>query len=128
MVITRHGEITFKHFTDNPSWAAAAGYDFNFVDCISASAHCTFNISSHLTDDLRDLPNTEVRDLPAFIVKMVIGLLLLSAMTFGYPIFAVAIFIRCKIMKRKYKDDFSETVSHNLSTWVSQVYKRGING
>lgn len=124
MVITRYGEITFTHFMDNPSWAAAAGYDFNFIDCISASVHCTFNIGSNMKDDLLELPDTEVRDLPAFMVKLLIGLFLLWAMLFCYPIFAIAIFIRCKSMRKKYKDDFNETVSHNLRTWAARVYRR----
>lgn len=124
MVTTRYGEITFNHFMDNPSWAAAAGYDFNFIDCISASAQCTFNIGSNLKDDILDLPDTEVRDLPAFIIKMTIGLFLLAAMVFCYPIFAIAIHIRCKSMRKKYKDDFSEIVSHNLRVWARQVYRR----
>lgn len=124
MVTTRYGEITFKHFMDKPSWAAAAGYDFNFIDCISASAQWPFNIGSSLRDDILGIPDAEVRDLPAFMVKLVIGLFILATMVFCYPIFAIAIYIKCKNMRKKYKDDFSEIVSHNLRAWAIQVYRR----
>ncbi len=127
MVITRYGEITFNHFMDNPSWAAAAGYDFNFIDCISASAQCVFNIGGNLANEILDIPDAEVRELPAFMIKMLLGSLILAVMVFCYPIFAIAIYFRCKSMTRKYKDDYSEIVSHNLRFWQQRVYRRSMN-
>jgi hypothetical protein len=127
MIISRYGEITFKHFQDNPAWAAAAGYDFNFIDCISASAQCTSNIANNLLDEVVEFPDAEVRYVPVFIIKLSIGSLLLFAMMFAYPIFAVFVFFRCKAMRRKYKDDYSDIVRHNLSTWARNVYRRSIN-
>ncbi len=124
MIFSRYGEITFRHFQDNPAWAAAAGYDFNFIDCVAASAQCTANIAQNLLQEIIELPDTEVRYVPVFIIKITAGLLLLFSMIFAYPLFAVAIFYRCKSMKRKYKDDYSATVNQNLRTWANHVYRR----
>ncbi|MGR7336754.1 hypothetical protein ACU6ZE_10675 [Klebsiella aerogenes] len=126
MIFSRYGEITFRHFQDNPAWAAAAGYDFNFIDCVSASAQCTSNIAKNLLDEIAEFPNAEVRYIPVFIIKLSVGSLLLFTMIFAYPLFALAIFFRCKSMKRKYKNNYSDIVARNLSTWASRVYLRGL--
>ncbi|MCK6919661.1 hypothetical protein L8Q54_15445 [Enterobacter kobei] len=126
MIFSRYGEITFRHFQDNPAWAAAAGYDFNFIDCVSASAQCTSNIASNLLDEIAEFPDAEVRYIPVFIIKLSVGSLLLFAMIFAYPLFALVIFFRCKSMKRKYKDDYSDIVDHNLRTWAHHVYRRSL--
>lgn len=126
MIFSRYGEITFSHFQDNPAWAAAAGYDFNFIDCVSASAQCTSNIAKNLLDEIAEFPNAEVRYIPVFIIKLSVGSLLLFTMIFAYPLFALAIFFRCKSMKRKYKNNYSDIVARNLSTWASRVYLRGL--
>lgn len=126
MIFSRYGEITFRHFQDNPAWAAAAGYDFNFIDCVSASAQCTANIARNLLDEIAEFPDAEVRYAPIFIIKVFVGSLMLFVMMFAYPLFAVAIFFRCKSVKRKYRDDYSDTVNHNLRTWASRVYSRSV--
>lgn len=126
MIFSRYGEITFRHFQDNPAWAAAAGYDFNFIDCIAASAQCTSNIARRLLDEIAEFPDAEVRYVPFFIIKLSLSSLLLFAMIFSYPIFAVFVFFRCKAMKHKYKDDYSDIVDHNLRTWAYQVYIRSL--
>ncbi|MEL3300573.1 hypothetical protein R9R02_01410, partial [Escherichia coli] len=53
MVISRYGQITFKHFQDNPTWAAAAGYDFNYFDCLSVACIATTNVANNIIDELK---------------------------------------------------------------------------
>lgn len=43
------GMLMFEHFCDRPTWAAAAGYEFNIINCLSYSA-VTVDMS-----DIKDL-------------------------------------------------------------------------
>lgn len=52
--------MTLKHFLDRPLWAAAAGYDFNYMDCMSYTANAYDHSFSLLLNSLRILPQTEV--------------------------------------------------------------------
>nr|WP_244426770.1 hypothetical protein [Escherichia coli] len=55
--------MTLKHFLDRPLWAAAAGYDFNYMDCMSYTANAYDHSFSLLFNSLRILPETEVGEL-----------------------------------------------------------------
>jgi len=124
MVISRYGQITFRHFQDNPYWASAAGYDFNFIDCLSVSAQVVANISHHLFDDIASLPDTEVRELPVFFIKFTFAVLMISLMLSGYPIFAVVIYFRCLSGRKKYSGEHNDTVSNNMRVWIKQCDRR----
>jgi hypothetical protein len=124
MIISRYGPITLRHFLDNPYWAAAAGYDFNYFDCLSASTQVMSNVADNAWDEVVELPDTEVRDLPAFTIKVTVAALLLALLTFTYPILALAIHIRCKSGKEKYKGPHNSTVTNNMNGWIRQCDRK----
>lgn len=118
MIISRYGPITFRHFQDNPYWAAAAGYDFNYFDCLSASTQVMSNVASGAWDEVVALPDTEVRYLPAFTIKVTMATILLAILTFSYPILALVIHMRCKTGREKYKGPHNSTVTNNMNVWL----------
>lgn len=124
MIISRYGPITFRHFQDNPYWAAAAGYDFNYFDCLSVSAQVIFNIAHNTWDEFVELPDTEVRWLPLFTIRIALSILMMAMLTFTYPIFAIAIHIRCRAGRKKYKGSHSNTVTNNMNIWIRQCERR----
>jgi len=112
--------LTLRHFLDNPTWCAAAGYKFNYFDCMSHAAGlygCVFLAFSNVT---RDFLSTEIREIPA----MVAVLLLAVAGVVVYPLtfWAVAIWtwIRCKQHRRKYHlgSGMTEIARGNIDAWL----------
>lgn len=66
--------LTLKHFLNRPTWAAAAGYDFNYLDCMAFTADKYDAVFSALADVCYELPSTEVRDLPLMLVVLIAAL------------------------------------------------------
>ncbi|TDN54931.1 hypothetical protein EC843_101990 [Buttiauxella sp. JUb87] len=124
MIISRYGPITFRHFQDNPYWAAAAGYDFNYFDCLSASTQVMSNVADNAWDEVVALPDTEVRDLPAFTIKVTVASILLAILTFTYPILALVIHMRCKTGREKYKGPHNSTITNNMNSWIRQCERK----
>ena len=105
MVISRYGQITFKHFQDNPTWAAAAGYDFNYFDCLSVADY-------------------QVRDLPAFFVKVSVATALLFILLFAYPLLAVFVYVRCKHSQKEYSGEHTDITSQNMRVWLRRCQEK----
>ncbi len=66
--------MTFKHFLDRPLWAAAAGYDFNYMDCMSYAANAYDHSFILLLNSLKILPETEVGELHLWMFGFIVSL------------------------------------------------------
>lgn len=124
MIISRYGPITFRHFQDNPYWAAAAGYDFNYFDCLSVSIDGLFGSASCAIDELKYLPETEVRELHGFLIKFSLHALVAALLVFLYPLLAIAIHIRCTNGRKKYSEEHEDTVKMNMKRWIYQCDRK----
>lgn len=115
--------LTFKHFMDRPSWAAAAGYDFNIIDCMSYAANWP-NVASGCWELVADIPNIELRDawwaLPLTLLVFVIAIF--------YPlyfwVFGFAVWVKCHSHRRKYRYIKSERVRINLRNWLEDFDRK----
>lgn len=108
--------LTFKHFMDRPSWAAAAGYDFNIIDCLSYSAKrfgCT-----DVMDLLEDTGDIELRQVIWKLPVNILAMCILIAWPFVFWLQGILIYIRCRIVKKKYGGmNHPERVQINLRNW-----------
>lgn len=124
MVISLYGQITFKHFQDNPTWAAAAGYDFNYFDCLSVACIATTNVANNIIDEFLDFPDYQVRELPAFFVKVSVATALLFILLFAYPLLAVFVYVRCKHSQKKYSGEHTDITSQNMRVWLRRCQEK----
>ncbi|HDL7449381.1 TPA: hypothetical protein PXN62_003033 [Yersinia enterocolitica] len=117
--------LTLKHFLDRPTWAAAAGYDFNIIDCMSYAAARYGDIWSTLCDHILDFPDIEVREAPLSILIMLAGLFGIVVYPFIFWIFGIALNVRCRRDRAKYYGQpQEETVQVNLRNWLNECEKR----
>ena len=99
--------MTLKHFLDRPLWAAAAGYDFNYMDCMSYTANAYDHSFSLLFNSLRILLETEVGELHFWLV-------------------AVVVWFKCKTYRRKYflGDGMTDIAKMNIEKWTKECEKK----
>lgn len=115
--------LTFKHFKDRPTWAAADGYDFNIIDCMSEAAG-RINIWRGIVDVILEVPDFELRvawyRLPISLVAVVITL----AWPLIFWIAGLVLYVQCIINRRKYLNNKSEIVLNNLAVWRRECERR----
>ncbi|CNJ56776.1 hypothetical protein [Yersinia mollaretii] len=117
--------LTLKHFLDRPTWAAAAGYDFNIIDCMSYAAARYGDIWSGLRDHILDFPDIEVREAPISILLMIAGLFGIVGYPFIFWIFGIALNVRCRRDRAKYYGQPQpEIVQVNLRNWLNECEKK----
>lgn len=120
-------ELTFRHFIDRPKWAAAAGYNFNFIDCLSFCATIIepWNGVKECSSAIPDIELREIYLLPVYLAA--IAFCTLWPLIFW--VMAPAVWVKCKSHQKKYKGSKSEIVEKNLAAWKRKVDKReGVNG
>ncbi|EPC06795.1 hypothetical protein HMPREF0864_04803 [Enterobacteriaceae bacterium 9_2_54FAA] len=115
--------LTFKHFKDRPSWAAADGYDFNIIDCMSEAAG-RINIWRGIVDAILEIPDFELREawyrLPISLVAVAIAL----AWPLIFWIVGLDSYVKCIRNRRKYLNTKSEIVLYNLAVWRRECDRR----
>lgn len=115
--------LTFEHFCDRPSWAAAAGYEFNIIDCMSEAAG-RIDIFQGIKEQVRNIPDIELRsvlwELPLTIIA--IPLALIWPLVFWFV--GIASYIKCSRWRRKYLNSDNETVQVNLRNWREDCDRR----
>jgi hypothetical protein len=119
--------LTFKHFLDRPSWAAAAGYDFNFIDCLSHAAR-RFGFVDVLTlmDEFLEI---EIREILWRLPICVIAFLILMAWPLIFWISATSVYVKCRLTKRKYgRGEKPRQVQINLCKWLEDCEWRERRG
>lgn len=112
--------LTLKHFLDKPTWAAAAGYEFNYLDCMAFMADRYSAITSALRDVLCDLPDTTVRDLPLMVLTLIAAASGMVLWPLIFWLVALPLWIRCRQHRRRYHlgADMTEIARRNLDGWL----------
>ncbi|PBI79623.1 hypothetical protein A9993_07675 [Rahnella victoriana] len=110
--------ITFKHFLDRPSWAAAAGYDFNVFDCLSYSAQ-KFGFADVL-DLLEDTGDIELRQAFWKLPVNALAMIVLLSWPLIFWVNGIMVYIKCRLTKRNYAGSKrTERVEINLRNWLA---------
>lgn len=118
--------LTLKHFFDNPTWAAAAGYDFNYLDCMSFAADKYSDVIHSLIDVLKAFPETEVRELPFVLVVLTAAIAGVVVWPLIFWLAAFPLWLRCKQHRRKYHygTEMNDTARNNLALWINRCEKQ----
>lgn len=112
--------VTFRHFLHRPTWAATAGYDFNFIDCM---AYVADSYSEYMkTRDWLFWLDSEIRELPITLLMLFFMLSIALSTPFLYPFYSIVTYINCK---RSKKDEITEIVDTNISVWLRDFDRRG---
>ncbi len=105
--------VTLRHFFDRPAYAAAAGYDFNFFDCMAFTAHkyveCMSSYNWFFWLD------TEIRELPFTAVTLLTMIFIAVTTPFIYPVYGVATYVMCRRAK---KVKHTEIIDRNITGWL----------
>lgn len=118
--------ITFKHFINRPTWAAAAGYDFNFLDCMSFMAIQYDRVFGALLNVCDDFFSTEVREFPLIILVILAAICGVLVWTFIFWIVAVPLWVKCKMMRNKYQfgNSMNDVAKNNIEVWLYRCAKK----
>lgn len=117
--------LTLKHFMDRPTWAAAAGYDFNYLDCMSVTAAFQSQHFSTFVHTLVHFPDVLVIELPVWLLALITSFALAIAWPFIFWLAAIPLWLRCTWMQWKYQDGngMTEIAKGNLAGWIERVDK-----
>ncbi|HHL2824745.1 TPA: hypothetical protein ACQ431_002974 [Citrobacter murliniae] len=118
--------LTFKHFIDRPTWAAAAGYDFNFLDCMSFMAIQYDRVFGALLDVCDDFFSTELRELPLIVLVVLAAISGVIVWPFIFWIVAVPLWVKCKRMRNKYQfgSSMNDIAKNNIEVWLCRCAKK----
>lgn len=116
--------LTLKHFLDRPVWAAAAGYDFNYMDCLSYTACRYDQIFSALRDVMVEFPETPVKELPLMLLVVIAACAGVVVWPFIFWIVGIAVWFGCKKYQWKYRQHTPERVRENLAIWLRECEKK----
>ena len=114
--------LTLRHFLDNPTWAAADGYDFNYFDCMAYTARQYDGVFAAIRGVADNFLDTEVRELPFVLAVLLIALLGVIVWPLIFWLTAIWIWIRCRHHRKKYHLGCGMTAiaRKNLDTWKVQ--------
>lgn len=114
--------LTLKHFLDRPTWAAVAGYNFNFFDCLCVSAQKYDGFFYALGLVLKNLLDTEIREIPSVVAVLTLALLGIVAWPFIFFFDAAYVWAKCKHQKKKYTgpSGMPDIVKVNIRNWLEQ--------
>ncbi|EJE0770111.1 TPA: hypothetical protein ACRVWQ_004250 [Escherichia coli] len=118
--------MTFKHFLDRPLWAAAAGYNFNYMDCMSYTANAYDHSFSLLFNSLRILPQTEVGELHLWLLGFIAAVVGVAVWPFIFWLVAVVVWFKCKAYRKKYflGDGMTDIAKMNIEKWTKECEKK----
>jgi len=122
--------LTLQHFLDNPTWAAADGYDFNYFDCMAYTAAQYDGVFLAVRGVVDNFLDTEVRELPFVLLVLFVALIGVVAWPLTFWVTAIWIWLRCRHHRQKYQhgNGMTETARKNLDNWKIQFErKRNIN-
>jgi len=109
--------LTFEHFFDRPTWAAAAGYDFNIIDCMSEAAS-RFKILPAIAIVMKNIPDIELRNVWWELPTNLLAILMLISWPLTFWIAGGITYRNCRQAKRKYYHSDDKTVQANLNGWL----------
>lgn len=119
--------LTLKHFFDRPTWAAAAGYQFNYFDCLSHAACSYDEIVRALFGVVASLPDTTIREFPLAVLWMVAAAAGVIIWPLTFWVFAIWFWFHCKKYQRKYRNHMSDTTRENIRVWLVQCERKWSN-
>lgn len=115
--------LTFKHFMDRPTWAAAAGYEFNYLDCMAVTASYQSEHWSAFLAYLTYFPDVLVKELPLWLLALICNFALVIAWPLIFWLCAVPLWLRCMWMQWKYQsgNGMTDIAKGNLAGWTERV-------
>ncbi|MGJ3447074.1 hypothetical protein [Enterobacter sp. PTB] len=118
--------LTLRHFIDRPTWAAAAGYEFNYLDCMAYTADFYGLMFSTLRDAGSDFLDTSVRDLPIALVAVIAALCGVFVWPLIFWLVAIPVWMKCKSMRRHYQfgGEMTEVAIVNLDHWQHECERK----
>jgi len=114
--------LTLKHFLDNPTWAEADGYAFNYFDCMAFTASQYGGVFLAVRGVAENFLDTEVRELPFVLLVLLAALIWLIVWPLTFWLAAIWIWVRCRHHRRKYHlgSGMTAIARKNLDTWKVQ--------
>lgn len=109
--------MTFEHFCDRPTWAAAAGYDFNIIDCMSEAAGRASVWEGVLTL-ISATPDLELRTAWWELPLNILVVLILLCWPLLFWLLGFATYFRCRRIREKFYGSDDKTVQANLRGWL----------
>ena len=118
--------LTLRHFIDRPTWAAAAGYEFNYLDCMAYTADFYGLMFSALRNAGSGFLDTSVRYSPIALVAMIAALCGVIVWPLIFWIVAIPVWLKCKSMRRRYQfgDAMTEIARGNLDLWLRECARK----
>ncbi|MER1507551.1 hypothetical protein KC847_20495 [Enterobacter hormaechei] len=118
--------LTLRHFIDRPTWAAAAGYEFNYLDCMAYTADFYGHMFLVLRNAGIDFLDTSVRDLPIVLVAVIAALCGVFVWPLIFWLVAIPVWLKCKSMRRRYRsgDAMTEIARVNLERWQRECERK----
>ncbi|MEH4988132.1 hypothetical protein PO461_11940 [Enterobacter asburiae] len=118
--------LTLRHFIDRPTWAAAAGYDFNFLDCMAYTADLYCLVLSTLRSICAEFPYTEVRELPLGLVNLFVSIALSITWPLVFWIIAIPVWLKCRRERRRYQfgGEMTEVAIVKLEHWQHECERK----
>lgn len=118
--------LTLKHFFDRPTWAAAAGYNFNVIDCMSEAAN-RIDIFRGIWGLICEMPDIELRHIWMLPFNLFVCALALF-WPFIYPVFGLILYFKCKRTARKYQKEMPDIVRNNIDGWLRDFDREQARG
>lgn len=118
--------LTLRHFIDRPTWAAAAGYEFSYLDCMAYTAELYGLMFSALRNAGTDFLDTSVRDLPVVLAAVIAALCGVFIWPLIFWLVAIPVWLKCKSMRRRYQsgDAMTEIAKGNLERWQRECARK----
>ncbi len=114
--------LTLKHFFDRPTWAAAAGYNFNIIDCMSEAAN-RIAVFKGIWGLICETPDIELRHI--WILPLNFAACMLALLwPFIYPVFGLVTYFKCKRVAKKYRTEMTEVARQNIDEWLSDFDRK----
>lgn len=112
--------LTFRHFLDNPTWSAAAGYEFNYFDCMSHAATLYDRFFIALRNISDDFMSTEIREIPGMLAVMALAVIGIAAYPMIFWAVAIWTWFRCKQHRNKYHlgSGMTKIARDNIDGWL----------
>lgn len=109
--------LTLKHFFDNPRFAAAAGYDFNIIDCISFTAS-RIDLVYMVIEETIDFLESEIFRIWYLLPRLMVVYVIAVAYPFTFWILGLFVYAACRRSRKKYLNSTNPQVISDLNLWL----------
>ena len=116
--------LTFKHFQDRPTWAAAAGYDFNIIDCISVATKYHSSFIEVFLAMISEFLDFEVRELPLAILSIIFSGILMVIYPLIFWVVGIALYVICVKDRKRHAGKLTDIAKKNIEGWLCQFERK----